>query len=98
MTWHPDRRVPADGPLQRMAARAVSGNDRIVSDNSAVREGRVVYVSPDGDDALDGLTPSRAKRTITAGWAAVRHGHPDWLMLLPAAHGETIFEVQCDSA
>ncbi len=42
----------------------------------------VVYVSSsDGDDANDGLTPSTAKATPEAGFALLRDGFPDFLLL-----------------
>jgi hypothetical protein len=42
---------------------------------------RTIYVSPAGDDGFDGLSPAKAKRTIAAGIALLRHGYPDWLLL-----------------
>lgn len=45
-------------------------------------DARIVYVSSSsGDDAADGLAPERARRTIAAGKALLRHGFPDWLLL-----------------
>jgi len=41
-----------------------------------------IYVSDsDGDDADDGLSEGNAKKTIAAGYALLRDGKPDWLML-----------------
>ncbi|MBK7644945.1 MAG: hypothetical protein IPJ19_18195 [Planctomycetes bacterium] len=43
---------------------------------------RKVFVSSStGDDANDGLSEARAKRTIAAGKALMRDGFPDWLLL-----------------
>lgn len=43
---------------------------------------RTVYVSSSqGNDANDGLSKARPKRTLAAGKAQMRHGHPDWLLL-----------------
>jgi hypothetical protein len=79
-------------PGQPVAARA----DGVAADAAFLSEGgeqgwsvfrpapdaRVVYVSSSsGDDALDGLAPERAKRTLAAGKALLRHGAPDWLLL-----------------
>ncbi len=43
---------------------------------------RVVYVSSsEGSDANNGLAPGSPVRTIAAGYAKMRHGMPDWLLL-----------------
>jgi len=43
---------------------------------------RTVYVSSSrGDDGNNGLSPGNPKRTIAAGKARLRKGHPDWLLL-----------------
>ena len=45
-------------------------------------DSRIVYVSSSqGDDANDGLTPQRPKRTIAAGRRLMRDQFPDWLLL-----------------
>lgn len=45
-------------------------------------DSRVVYVSSStGNDANDGLTPDKPKKTIAAGYALLRHQRPDWLLL-----------------
>jgi len=44
-------------------------------------DSRVVYVSTEGDDALDGSSPSAAVRTLTRGAELVRDGEPDFLLL-----------------
>lgn len=45
-------------------------------------DSRVIYVSRSaGDDDNDGSSPERAVRTLVAGEARLRHGHPDWLLL-----------------
>lgn len=44
---------------------------------------RLVYVSSStGDDLNNGLTEATPKRTIAAGKALMRHGFPDWLLLM----------------
>jgi hypothetical protein len=44
-------------------------------------DSRVVYVSSSsGSDANNGLSASAAKRTISAGYALLRDGYPDWLL------------------
>ncbi|MBL8901598.1 MAG: right-handed parallel beta-helix repeat-containing protein [Planctomycetes bacterium] len=54
------------------------------------RDTRKVYVSESaGRDTNDGLTPSTPKRTIAAGKALMRQGHPDWLLL---RRGDTWYE------
>jgi hypothetical protein len=43
---------------------------------------RVVYVSSSGgDDTRDGSTPDLAVATLARGYAALRTGYPDWLLL-----------------
>ncbi len=43
---------------------------------------RIVYVSSStGNDANDGLSEAKAKKTISAGAALIRHQYPDWLLL-----------------
>ncbi len=43
---------------------------------------RIVYVSSsEGNDANDGLSEATPKRTIAAGYALLRNGYPDWLLL-----------------
>jgi hypothetical protein len=43
---------------------------------------RKIHVSSStGDDANDGLSEAKPKRTISAGKALLRDGHPDWLLL-----------------
>ena len=45
-------------------------------------DSRVVYVSSStGDDSNSGLMEQSPKRTIAAGYALLRHGRPDWLLL-----------------
>jgi len=45
-------------------------------------DSRVIYVSSsDGDDSNDGLSPKTAKATPEAGFALVRDGFPDFLLL-----------------
>ena len=45
-------------------------------------DSKIIYVSSsDGDDANDGLTPETAKATPEAGFALVRDGYPDFLLL-----------------
>ena len=45
-------------------------------------ESRVIYVSSSsGSDANNGLTEQTAKRTIAAGYAELRNGRGDWLLL-----------------
>jgi len=45
-------------------------------------DSRVIYVSSsDGDDSNDGLTPNTAKATPEAGFALIRDGFPDFLLL-----------------
>src|SRR5690606_36580387 len=45
-------------------------------------DSRVVYVSSSqGNDAFDGLSEATPKRTIAAGYALLRDGYPDWLLL-----------------
>jgi hypothetical protein len=52
---------------------------------------RFVYVSSsDGNDSDDGLTEVSAKATIAAGYALLRDGYPDWLLL---KKGDTWVEV-----
>ncbi|MCI0708091.1 MAG: hypothetical protein L0Y80_11475 [Ignavibacteriae bacterium] len=41
----------------------------------------IVYVSTSGNDANDGLTEQTPKQTIAAGFALLRDGFPDWLLL-----------------
>ena len=48
---------------------------------AATSDALVVHVSTGGDDANDGLSPARPRRTIAAGVALLRHGHPDHLRL-----------------
>lgn len=40
-----------------------------------------IHVSTSGNDANDGRTEQTAKRTLAAGYAALRNGFPDWLLL-----------------
>ena len=43
---------------------------------------RIVYVSSStGNDANTGLSEAMPKRTIAAGYAVLRNGYPDWLLL-----------------
>lgn len=43
---------------------------------------RRVYVSSStGSDSNDGLSPSQAKQSISAGYELLRSGYPDWLLL-----------------
>ena len=45
-------------------------------------DGRIIYVSTsDGNDSNNGLTPQTAVRTLDRGYALVRDGKPDWLLL-----------------
>lgn len=47
-------------------------------------ETRIVWLSSTkGDDANDGLSVERPKRTMEAAHALLRAGKPDWLMLMP---------------
>ncbi len=49
---------------------------------SASPDTRIVYVSSaSGDDALSGLSPAQAKKTLAAGYELIRDGFPDWLLL-----------------
>jgi hypothetical protein len=41
---------------------------------------RVIYVSQDGDDDNDGLSPATPLRTPMAGYHKLRRGYPDWLL------------------
>lgn len=43
-------------------------------------DSRIVHVSTAGNDANDGLSPSRPVRTVARGKSLVRHGYPDWLV------------------
>lgn len=47
----------------------------------ATADARVVYVAADGDDAADGLSQATARKTIQAGYALIRNGKPDHLLL-----------------
>ncbi|MEY3161232.1 MAG: hypothetical protein RIT25_1223 [Planctomycetota bacterium] len=40
-----------------------------------------IHVSASGNDANDGRTEQTPKRTLAAGYAALRAGYPDWLLL-----------------
>jgi hypothetical protein len=42
---------------------------------------RIVYVSTAGNDSNSGLSPSAPLRTLAAGYAKLRNGFPDWLLL-----------------
>jgi len=43
---------------------------------------RIVYVSSSGgNDSNDGLSEGAPKRTIAAGYALLRNGYPDWMLL-----------------
>jgi hypothetical protein len=42
---------------------------------------RIVYVSADGNDSNDGLSPDSPKRTLSAGLGQVRANSFDWLLL-----------------
>lgn len=43
---------------------------------------RIVYVSSSaGNDANDGLSEAKAKKTLAAGKALMRHQYPDWMLL-----------------
>lgn len=43
---------------------------------------QMIYVSSSsGDDNNDGLSEHTPKRTLAAGYALLRNGHPDWLLL-----------------
>lgn len=42
---------------------------------------RTVYVSTSGNDGNTGLSPSQPLRTLGAGYAKLRSGYPDWLLL-----------------
>jgi hypothetical protein len=45
-------------------------------------DGRIIYVSAsEGNDANNGLTPQTAVRTLDRGYALVRDGKPDWMLL-----------------
>ena len=41
---------------------------------------RLIYVSPDGDDANDGLSPDKAVKTPEQGIGLLRADQPDWLL------------------
>jgi len=50
----------------------------------------IVHVSSSaGSDANDGLSPARPFKTLAKGMAALRNGHPDWLLL---KRGDVWFE------
>lgn len=52
---------------------------------------RVVYVSSStGNDSFDGLSPEKARRTLAAAYALLRHNNPDWMLL---RRGDTWNEV-----
>ena len=40
-----------------------------------------IHVSTSGNDANDGRTEQTPKRTLAAGYAALRTGYPDWMLL-----------------
>jgi len=51
---------------------------------------RKVYVSNSGgDDGNDGLSPSTAVKTVSAGWDLIRDSYPDWLLF---KRGDTFTE------
>jgi hypothetical protein len=46
------------------------------------QDSRIIYVSSSsGNDSNSGLSESAPKRTLAAGFALLRNGHPDWLLL-----------------
>jgi hypothetical protein len=46
------------------------------------QDSRFIYVSSStGNDSNSGLSESQPKRTLAAGFALLRNGHPDWLLL-----------------
>jgi hypothetical protein len=46
------------------------------------QDSRIIYVSSSsGNDSNSGLSESAPKRTLAAGFALLRSGHPDWLLL-----------------
>lgn len=50
---------------------------------AASADTRTVYVSQStGSDLADGLSPSTPKRSLAAATALLRHGFPDWMLLL----------------
>jgi hypothetical protein len=54
------------------------------------QDSRVIYVSSSsGNDANNGLSPGAPKRTVAAGYALVRNGYPDQLLL---KKGDTFYE------
>lgn len=70
--------------------QVVSTRDIILSVNSLVdgwtdftpsADTRMVYVSNNGSDSNDGLSPVTPKRNISAGRALIRDNRPDWLLL-----------------
>jgi len=65
------------GPNQQESA-TYSGYTRFTPSSDS----RIIYVSSSGgNDANSGLSPSAPLRTIGAGYALLRQGFPDWLLL-----------------
>ena len=53
---------------------------------------RIIYVSPDGNDANSGLSAEEAVQTVERGMSLLRNGQPDWL-LLERGHDYAIAQV-----
>lgn len=50
-------------------------------------DSRIIYVSDSsGNDANNGLSPATPKKSLGAGYALLRNGYPDWLLM---ARGDT---------
>ena len=77
-----DYRLQADSPLR---GSGVAGRDRGLTPRG---KGRVLFVSPKGDDAASGLSERQAFRTLKRAAKALRPG--DTLYLAPGAYTEPL--------
>jgi hypothetical protein len=70
--------LPRDGEILQGITIGVDGWAEL----RAAEGTRTVYVSSsEGNDRHDGLSPETARRSIQAGYALLRDGEPDWLLL-----------------
>lgn len=70
------------GPNSGEGPSSSQGWFRIYRALNLSSDSNVIYVSSsEGNDSNDGLSPQTSKKTLSEGYALLRAGYPDWLLL-----------------